>query len=310
MTTTPTTHHPIQPINTGRGAATVKNGISFEKQLVGLLNTQTINSLTDNRSIVILENICKTLELNFNDVRVSIAHHYTGGRKADVILYLIFENHSTQKILISVKGVNTNTQFANINTEKMTAQFNHPKAAIAINKFMGVTPYDKEWQQEFGHENRKRYLLDELSLDDKKAIVELSAQKDFYTTILDSILGNEENPIHLIIAPTEKWIMNPSELLIINCEKTREYLDNQYHALPQNFLSNQKQYEKPKHKVVSTITKSGKLTTPNGEGGLRFADELTTLKRKGSEASAEKGFKPTDTQVICSALKLYKLLNP
>lgn len=294
------------PLDDARGAKNVENGLSYEARVAAILNVHEIEKAPQ-ESMILINNICACLEINVEKIKNIIAYKQAGSKKADIIMCLVFADFSMKEITISVKGVSGETQFANIKTHNFLEHIEDNHAKEGYKKFTGFEEYKQLWKAEFGHEDRNRYYNSELNKDNKKAIVKTACDKKFRENLFDNIFGDEDNKLSLILAPKNSWKIEPDNMLLINCEKVRKILTKRYEVLPFNFIDNKVFNSTESKKVICKIGKNGKLAAPVGEGSIKFANGLISIKRKGSENSIKYGFDPTDIQIISSVEMLNEL---
>lgn len=296
-----------QPSQTAsKGAVLVAKGLGFESQVAEMLNAHQLINASSN-SLTLVKNICNILEIDINTVKNVVAYRQHGTKKADVIMCMIFEDFSMKEINISIKGTIQETQFANIKTENFVKHIPNEEAKVGYQKFTGYGIFKEKWHEEYGHENRNRYYKSELTINNRHSMYETSLSESFREPMFDAVFGDKDNCIDIILAPKVAWDLDPNNLLIINAQKVRTVLTKRYNLLPFTFMNTDILKPEQCYKVISKINKDGKPITPEGEGGLNFANDIIKLKRKGSENSIKDGFDPTDLQLICSVKSLYEL---
>lgn len=290
------------------GSQTAKNGLKYELFLASKL---CVNSLANKNEedLKWVKPILASLKIEIKEVSVVYAYRLGGRFKTDIKLVVIFKNNSDKVFNISLKGSPNKTQFNNIKIDDFNRHIQTEEAKLGYKYFFGHESLVKDIHMKLKSRHRPRLFKTEIEINQRTAMISDSANLNFIDFILNCITGHGEDKVDLIIGPKTNWSKSPEDMLVINVSDFVNKVMAKFSRVKHLFIENDDSCIDSNTPVVYTkvtLDEKGKYEIPPGASTIKFCDNLITIKRKGSEKSREKGFNPSDIQVVASIKKMYE----
>jgi hypothetical protein len=204
--------------------------------------------------------------------------------KRDIVLVMDYADNTQTVLGISIKkGSLSSISLNNQSLENILGKYQYIDRLgyQALEKYLGHEKWHNMWTAQYGHEDRpqKCYLLQELSIEERTALITMLSDRDvFYHLLKSGFYGSDLDSADLILYPTFNESFHVEKMIVVDTLDLIDYLMKNYSA--NNFLKGidpispaKAGYRKEKHKNDSY-------------NSIYFCDDLLHLQRKGGPKDA------------------------